>query len=126
MSIPENLKYTADHEWVSSSGNEYLIGITDHAQDSLGDVTFVELPEVGTHFEEKAVFGVVESVKAASDLYMPVAGEVIEVNEELNDSPDQVNSDPYGNGWMIKIRPDAEESISKLLDSSSYAQEIGN
>ena len=86
MSIPENLKYTSDHEWVSSSGYELVVGITDHAQDSLGDVTFVELPEVGASFDEKAVFGVVESVKAASDLYMPVAGEVIEVNEGLNDS----------------------------------------
>ena len=126
MSIPENLRYTADHEWVNSSGNECVIGITDHAQDSLGDVTFVELPEVGSHFDEKAVFGVVESVKAASDLYMPISGEVIEVNEELNDSPDRVNSDPYGEGWMIKIRADSEESIAKLLDSSSYAQEIGS
>ena len=126
MSIPENLRYTADHEWVSSSGNECVIGITDHAQDSLGDVTFVELPEVGSRFEEKAVFGVVESVKAASDLYMPISGEVIEVNEELNDSPDRVNSDPYGEGWMIKIRADSEESLAKLLDSSSYAQEIGS
>jgi len=86
----------------------------------------VELPEVGSHFEEKAVFGVVESVKAASDLYMPISGEVIEVNEELNDSPDRVNSDPYGDGWMIKIRADSVESIAKLLDSSSYAQEIGS
>jgi len=110
---------------VSSSGNECVVGITDHAQDSLGDVTFVELPEVGSHYEEKAVFGVVESVKAASDLYMPISGEVIEVNEDLNDSPDRVNSDPYGEGWMIKIRADSEESIAKLLDSSSYAQEIG-
>jgi len=126
MSIPENLRYTADHEWVNFSGNECVVGITDHAQDSLGDVTFVELPEVGSHYEEKAVFGVVESVKAASDLYMPISGEVIEVNEDLNDSPDRVNSDPYGEGWMIKIRADSEESIANLLDSSSYAQEIGS
>jgi len=126
MSIPENLRYTSDHEWVSSSGDECLIGITDHAQDSLGDVTFVELPEVGTHFEEKAVFGVVESVKAASDLYMPVSGEVIQINDELNDAPEKVNSDPYGEGWMIKVRPDSSASIMSLLDSHAYAKEISD
>jgi len=126
MSIPENLRYTSDHEWVSSSGDECLIGITDHAQDSLGDVTFVELPEVGSHFEEKAVFGVVESVKAASDLYMPVSGEVIEINDELNDAPEKVNSDPYGEGWMIKVRPDSSASIMSLLDSHAYAKEISD
>ena len=126
MSIPENLKYTSDHEWVSSSGDELLVGITDHAQDSLGDVTFVELPEVGASFDEKAVFGVVESVKAASDLYMPVAGEVIEVNEELNDSPEKVNSDPYGDGWMIKVRPVNSASVDSLLDAEAYKKEIGD
>ncbi len=125
MSIPENLKYTSDHEWVSSSGDELLIGITDHAQDSLGDVTFVELPDVGARFGEKEVFGVVESVKAASDLYMPVAGEIIEVNDGLNDSPETVNSDPYGDGWMIKVRADQPDSISNLLDAESYGKEIG-
>jgi len=125
MSIPENLKYTSDHEWVSSSGDELLIGITNHAQDSLGDVTFVELPDVGARFGEKEVFGVVESVKAASDLYMPVAGEIIEVNDGLNDSPETVNSDPYGEGWMIKVRPDQPDSISNLLDAESYGKEIG-
>jgi glycine cleavage system H protein len=125
MSIPENLKYTSDHEWVSSSGDEILIGITDHAQDSLGDVTFVELPDVGARFGEKEVFGVVESVKAASDLYMPVAGEIIEVNDGLNDSPETVNSDPYGDGWMIKVRADQPDSISNLLDAESYGKEIG-
>jgi glycine cleavage system H protein len=125
MSIPENLKYTSDHEWVSFSGDELVIGITDHAQDSLGDVTFVELPEVGARFGEKEVFGVVESVKAASDLYMPVAGEIIEVNDGLNDSPETVNSDPYGEGWMIKVRPDQPDSISNLLDAESYGYEIG-
>jgi glycine cleavage system H protein len=126
MSIPENLKYTSDHEWVSSSDGELVVGITDHAQDSLGDVTFVELPEVGASFDEKAVFGVVESVKAASDLYMPVAGEVIEVNEGLNDSPEKVNSDPYGDGWMIKVRPVNLDSLDSLLDAEAYGKEIGD
>ena len=126
MSIPENLKYTSDHEWVSSSGDELVVGITDHAQDSLGDVTFVELPEAGASFDEKAVFGVVESVKAASDLYMPVAGEVIEVNEGLNDSPEKVNSDPYGDGWMIKVRPVNSATLVSLLDAEAYKKEIGD
>ncbi|MDC3282761.1 glycine cleavage system protein GcvH [Opitutales bacterium] len=126
MSIPNELKYTSDHEWVKMEGSDFVIGITDHAQDSLGDVTFVELPEIGARFEDKAVFGVVESVKAASDLYMPVTGEVIEVNDSLNDSPENVNSDPYGNGWMIKIRPDQTDSIGSLLDADAYSKEIGD
>ena len=126
MSIPNELKYTSDHEWVKMEGSDFVIGITDHAQDSLGDVTFVELPEIGARFEDKAVFGVVESVKAASDLYMPVTGEIIEVNDSLNDSPEKVNSDPYGNGWMIKIRPDQADSIGSLLDADAYSTEIGD
>jgi len=126
MSIPNELKYTSDHEWVKMEGSDFVIGITDHAQDSLGDVTFVELPDIGSRFEDKAVFGVVESVKAASDLYMPVTGEVIEVNDSLNDSPENVNSDPYGNGWMIKIRPDQTDSIGSLLDADAYSKEIGD
>ena len=126
MSIPNELKYTSDHEWVRMEGEDFVIGITDHAQDSLGDVTFVELPDIGSRFEDKAVFGVVESVKAASDLYMPVTGEVIEVNDSLNDSPENVNSDPYGNGWMIKIRVDQSDSIGSLLDADAYSKEIGD
>jgi glycine cleavage system H protein len=126
MSIPNELKYTSDHEWVRMEGENFVIGITDHAQDSLGDVTFVELPDIGSRFDDKAVFGVVESVKAASDLYMPVTGEVIEVNDSLNDSPENVNSDPYGNGWMIKIRPDQSDSIGSLLDADAYSKEIGD
>ena len=123
--IPDGLLYTTDHEWINMSGDYCSIGITDHAQDSLGDVTFVELPEVGSHFEEKAVFGVVESVKAASDLYMPISGEVIEVNDALNEAPENVNSDPYGDGWMIRIRPVNPDSLNNLLDAESYGKEIG-
>ena len=123
--IPENLLYTPDHEWIRIDGDECVIGITDHAQDSLGDVTFVELPTLGESFEEKAVFGVVESVKAASDLYMPVAGEIIEINEDLNDSPENVNTDPYESGWMIRVRPTNSVDQATLLSSSSYSQEIG-
>jgi len=124
--FPEDLKYTKDHEWVRKldDGN-FVVGITHHAQDSLGDVTFVELPEVGASFNENDVFGVVESVKAASDLFMPLSGSVIESNEGLNDSPECVNSDPYGEGWMIKISPTENGEYEKLLDSQAYQAEVG-
>jgi glycine cleavage system H protein len=124
--IPPELFYTKDHEWIKmESDGSCLVGITNHAQDSLGDVTFVEMPSIGESFEKGLVFGVVESVKAASDLYMPVAGEVIEVNEQLNDSPEQVNEEPYTDGWMIRIKPSADIQVSELLDAKSYELEIG-
>ena len=124
--VPENLKFTKDHEWlVDDGGNSFVIGITDHAQDSLGDVTFVELPEVGTSFSRGEVFGVVESVKAASDLYMPVGGEVLEINEELGDSPEKLNESPYDDGWIIKIKSSASEEMSFLLTADQYKEEIG-
>ena len=122
--IPENLYYTKDHEWIRDDGETCVIGITDHAQDSLGDVTFVELPQVGEQYNAKDVFGVVESVKAASDLYMPISGEVVEINEELNDSPESVNDNPYESGWMIRVRPAESISDSGLLSSSDYTSEI--
>jgi len=124
--IPDNLLYTAEHEWIRDEGETCVIGITDHAQDSLGDVTFVELPQVGEQFDAKAVFGVVESVKAASDLYMPVSGEVVEINEELNDSPESVNNTPYESGWMIRVRPTQPLAESGLLSPSAYAGEISD
>lgn len=124
--IPVELFYTSDHEWIRLDGEECVVGITDHAQDSLGDVTFVELPSIGDTFDTKEVFGVVESVKAASDLYMPVSGEIIEVNEELNDSPERVNADPYKSGWMIRIRPSSLIDQSSLLSPVSYKEEIGD
>ena len=124
--IPNNLLYTADHEWIRDEGETCVIGITDHAQDSLGDVTFVELPQVGEQFDAKAVFGVVESVKAASDLDMPVSGEVVEINEGLNDSPESVNNTPYESGWMIRVRPTQPLSESGLLSPSAYAGEISD
>ena len=124
--IPPELFYTKDHEWIKmESDGSCVVGITNHAQDSLGDVTFVEMPSIGESFEKGLVFGVVESVKAASDLYMPVAGEVIEVNEQLNDSPEQVNEEPYTDGWMIRIKPTADIQTSGLLDAKSYELEIG-
>ena len=124
--VPENLKFTTDHEWlVHDCDNSFVVGITDHAQDSLGDVTFVELPEVGTSFSRGEVFGVVESVKAASDLYMPVGGEILEVNEELGDSPEKLNESPYGDGWIIKIKSNSSEELSSLLTADQYKEEIG-
>ena len=124
--VPENLKFTKDHEWlVQDNDNSFVVGITDHAQDSLGDVTFVELPEIGTSFSRGEVFGVVESVKAASDLYMPVGGEILEVNEELGDSPEKLNESPYGDGWIIKIKSNASEELSSLLTADQYKEDIG-
>jgi glycine cleavage system H protein len=121
--IPENLKYTKDHEWIRhESDGTCLVGITDHAQDSLGDVTFVELPAIGESFEEGATFGVVESVKAASDLYFPLSGEITEVNEILEDSPEKVNEDPYGDGWMVRIRPTDSSDSGGLLSPEQYKE----
>jgi len=123
--IPDDLLYTRDHEWLKKEdGGTFVIGITHHAQESLGDVTFVELPAVGQSFECNAVFGVIESVKAASDLFMPVTGEVIEINQDLNDFPERVNEDPYEAGWMIKIKPETDSSGEELLNASAYAAEI--
>lgn len=117
---PEDLSYTKDHEWVRVKGNEATVGITDHAQKQLGDVVYVELPKVGDKFEASEPFGSVESVKAVSEIYMPVSGSVVEVNESLNDSPEQVNDDPYGDGWMIRIRIDNPAQVDALLTSVEY------
>ena len=117
---PEDLSYTKDHEWVRVKASEATVGITDHAQKQLGDVVYVELPKVGDKFEASEPFGSVESVKAVSEIYMPVSGSVIEVNETLNDSPEQVNEDPYGDGWMIRIRIDNPAQVDALLTSVEY------
>ena len=123
--IPDNLLYTIDHEWVSKGDDDScLVGITDYAQDSLGDVTFVEVPTVGSKFSKGDVFGVVESVKAASDLYMPVSGEVLEVNEMLNESPELINDDPYEKGWVIRVKI-SEDDLSGLLSPEEYSKAIG-
>lgn len=123
--IPESLLYTSEHEWIREEDDGVLtVGVTDHAQESLGDVTFVELPDIGQSFERNAVFGVVESVKAASDLFMPVSGEIVATNDGLNDSPEKVNDDPYQEGWMIKVKA-SDDSVEKgLLDAAGYAAEI--
>ena len=117
---PEDLSYTKDHEWVRVKGDQATVGITDHAQDQLGDVVYVELPKVGDKFEASEPFGSVESVKAVSEIYMPVSGTVVEVNESLNDSPEQVNDDPYGEGWMIRIKIDNPAQVDALLTSIEY------
>ena len=104
MSVPEELQYTRSHEWVRIEGDTATIGITDHAQDELGDVVFVELPDEGATFDAGESFGTVESVKAVSDLYAPVGGEVVEVNSALEDAPENINEDPYGEGWIVKLR----------------------
>ncbi len=117
MSVPGDLQYTKSHEWVRTEGDTATIGITDHAQDELGDVVFVELPEAGTTFEAGDSFGAVESVKAVSDLYAPVGGEVVEVNEALGDAPEKINEDPYGEGWILKLRTSGEVD---LLSADEY------
>jgi len=121
---PEDLNYTKDHEWVRVKGDEATVGITDHAQNQLGDVVYVELPKVGDKFEASESFGSVESVKAVSEIYMPVSGAVIEVNNSLNDAPEQVNEDPYGEGWMIRIRIDNPAQVDALLTSIEYEDYI--
>jgi glycine cleavage system H protein len=124
--IPENLLYTDDHEWILKESEQcFSVGITDYAQDSLGDVTFVEVPEVGTEFSKGDVFGVVESVKAASDLFMPVSGEIVEVNEDLNDSPELINVAPYEGGWIIKVKI-SDTDQSHLLSPDDYSKVTGS
>ena len=119
---PEGLRYTKEHEWVRSEEDGLLtIGITDHAQESLGDVTFVDLPQAGSQFGVGEVFGVVESVKAASDLFLPVAGEIALVNDALDALPEKVNEDPYGDGWMIKVKPDDSSAVDSLLSAADYS-----
>ena len=117
MSVPGDLQYTRTHEWVRREGDSATVGITDHAQDELGDVVFVELPEEGATFGAGDAFGTIESVKAVSDLYAPVGGEVVEVNSALEDAPEKVNEDPYGDGWIIRLRVSGE---GDLLSAEEY------
>lgn len=121
--IPEELKYTKSHEWVRiEDDGSVTVGISEHAQELLGDMVFVELPEVGAVFEAEEDCAVVESVKAASDIYSPIAGEIIAVNEELEDAPELVNSNAYHDGWLFRIQPSAVEEIDALLDAAAYAE----
>jgi len=125
MNLPENLKYTNDHEWISIEGDVATVGITDFAQGELGDVVFVEIETEGDDLSIGDTFGTVEAVKTVSDLYMPVSGEVIEVNELLESAPEKVNEDPYGDGWMIKVKLRDTDSLSDLLDVAAYKEVIG-
>lgn len=118
--IKDDLKYSSEHEWVKVDGDSVVIGITDHAQDSLGEIVFVELPKVGDALERSAIFGAVESTKSVSDLYSPIAGEVTEINPLVESEPELINSSPYDNGWMIKIRPINMDDLDALLDSKGY------
>jgi glycine cleavage system H protein len=118
--VPEDLHYSKDHEWIKVDGNTGTIGITDHAQNSLGDVVYVELPKVGDKFEAHEAFGSVESVKAVSEIFMPVSGEVVEVNESLQDEPEKVNNDPYGEAWMVRVRLTSSGEVDSLLSAAEY------
>lgn len=120
MKLDPEARYTESHEWARWDGDEIVCGITDHAQETLSDIVYVELPEVGDHFDAGDPYGIVESVKAASDLYASVGGDVTDVNEELEMSPELVNQDPYGDGWMIRISPDDPDEIEDLMDADDY------
>jgi glycine cleavage system H protein len=125
MNIPEGLKYTKDHEWVKVEGSKATVGITDFAQGELGDIVYVDISTVGQDVNEHAVFGTVEAVKTVSDLYMPVTGKVLEINKELDGSPEKVNSDPYGSGWMIKMELKNPADAARLLTAAQYKELIG-
>ncbi|RFC54104.1 glycine cleavage system protein GcvH [Brumimicrobium aurantiacum] len=125
MNIPENLKYTKDHEWCLIEDDVVTIGVTDFAQSELGDIVFVEVETEGEELDREEVFGSVEAVKTVSDLFMPVAGEVIQFNEELESNPELVNSDPYGEGWMIKVKVSDKDGLDDLLSSADYKELIG-
>ena len=125
MNFPADLKYTKDHEWVKLEGDVATIGITDFAQGELGDVVFVEIETEGETLDAEETFGTVEAVKTVSDLYMPVSGEVVEVNGDLEDAPENVNNDPYGAGWMIKVKVADTSAIDELMDADAYKASIG-
>lgn len=118
--FPEDVRYTENHEWAGKAGAEVVVGITDYAQEELGDIVYVEFPEVGQRFDKGAEFGTVESVKAVVEIYMPVAGEIAGVNQELEKRPDLVNEDPYGRGWLITVKPAEPGEIDTLMDRTAY------
>jgi glycine cleavage system H protein len=124
MTIPDDLKYTKDHEWARQKGTKVLVGITDFAQDQLGDVVFVELPAVGDEVKRGESFGVVESTKAVSELFAPISGKVVEVNDPLVEAPEHINEDPYEEGWMIAIEPSDPKELGELLDATAYKAHV--
>lgn len=125
MNFPSELKYTKDHEWVRVEGDVAIVGVTDFAQSELGDVVYVEVETVGETLAQEEVFGTIEAVKTVSDLFMPVSGEILELNEELESAPEKVNEDPYGEGWMIKIKLDDASQVDGLLSADAYKELIG-
>ena len=125
MNIPEELKYTKDHEWISIDGEIATVGITDFAQRELGDIVYVEVETIGETWDADEVFGTVEAVKTVSDLFLPVSGEIIEFNEDLEDTPEDVNAEPYSKGWMIKMKVSDPDDLNHLLDSNQYRELIG-
>lgn len=123
--IPQELKYTESHEWIRVEGNQGTVGITHYAQEQLGDIVFVELPEVGSSFGKGEVFGSIESVKSVGDIYLPVSGTVTEINEKLLDQPELINKDPYGEGWIVKIEIENSDELDTLLSADEYQAKIG-
>jgi glycine cleavage system H protein len=121
MNLPADLRYTSDHEWIRLTGKTAVVGITEFAQGELGDIVFVEIETVGNHIDKGNTFGTVEAVKTVSDLFMPVSGKVTDLNERINDSPDLINKDPYGEGWLIKMDVDDLAQINQLMDAKAYA-----
>ncbi|EGJ70714.1 Glycine cleavage system H protein [Bacteroides coprosuis DSM 18011] len=124
MKFPKELKYTSEHEWVRKEGDIVYIGITDYAQDQLGDIVFVDIPTVGETLDANEVFGTIEVVKTVSDLFLPISGEILEQNEEIEDNPELVNEDPYGEGWLIKVKPTNVADFDSLLDAEAYKKII--
>ncbi len=125
MEFPADLKYTKDHEWIRAEGDTGVVGITEYAQGELGDVVFVELPAVGTKLQQGKQFGTIEAVKTVSDLFAPVSGEIVAVNETLKDSPEMVNKEPYGNGWMVKVKIENKSELADLLGVDKYREMVG-
>jgi len=125
MNIPDNLRYTKDHEWIRIEAGQAFVGITDYAQGELGDIVFIEVETLGTQLQQGDVFGTIEAVKTVSDLFMPVAGKVLEINPALSDSPELINTDPFGKGWLIKVIPGDSSQINGLLTAAQYKELIG-
>jgi glycine cleavage system H protein len=124
MNVPQSLKYTKEHEWVREDGGIVTVGITDHAQGELGDIIFVEFPEIGQEIERDEPFGTIEAVKTVADLFAPISGTVTEINEKLDDSPESVNQDPYGDGWMVKVSVSEADELDNLMSSDQYREMI--
>ncbi len=124
MNFPDNLKYTKEHEWLRIENDTAVVGVTDYAQSELGDIVYIEFPEVGTSFSQNDSIGTIEAVKTVADLYAPVSGELLEVNTELKDNPELVNQDPYEKGWMLKIKIGDPSEIDTLMDSSAYKEHV--